>query len=73
MQPRALNHPIHDSCAHHTGYLCDLRETDAHQGGWTWHRTLRGALAQRDALETAGHVRASIYRILSNDTTEQAR
>lgn len=67
-----LRHPIHESCSHKTGYLCDLPETDGHQGGWTWHRTLKGAMRQRDGLVSDGYPsRATIYRILCDDLTEE--
>lgn len=70
----ALNHPIHDKCVHHTGYICDLGDSEQEQGGWTWHRTLRGAQRQRDALrEAEGGRTVRIYRILSDDHTEEVR
>ena len=64
MNAPLLSH-VHDYCAHKTGFLCQKPDTSEGPGGWSWHRTLMGALAQREC-----QGRGKIYRIISDDQNE---
>lgn len=52
---------VHDHCSHKTGYIVQWHDTEEKPGGWTWHRTVDGAL--RSQHENGGH----IFKILSDD------
>ena len=62
-----LKSSTHFHCAHKTGYLVIVRPSIRSEGGWTWHRTLAGAI--RSQLRHGGQ----IHRIISDDHTALVR